>query len=93
VCRNITILRGLEPPATAAEIDDAARQYIRKVGGITSPSLLARPDVVRAIDLVSATTKELLATLPARRGAAPEHPGRRRRQVEDEVEGESLRDN
>lgn len=91
MCRNITILRGLEPPATAAEIDDAARQYVRKIAGITSPALLARPDVVRAIDLVSAATKELLEGLPARRGAAPEHPGRRRHNVDDA--DQSLRDN
>ena len=86
MCRNITVLRGLEPPATAAEIDDAARQFIRKVGGITSPGLLARPDVVRAIDLVSVATKELLEGLSPRRGAAPEHPGRRRRTVAGEDE-------
>jgi hypothetical protein len=91
VCRNITVLRGLEPPATAAEIDDAARQFIRKIGGITTPGLLARPDVVRAIDLVSAATKELLEGLPPRRGVAPDHPGRRRRTLDDG--DESLRDN
>ena len=31
MCRNITELRGLEPPATAEEISAAARQYVRKV--------------------------------------------------------------
>ncbi|MGC1908783.1 MAG: DUF2277 family protein, partial [Candidatus Dormiibacterota bacterium] len=28
MCRNITILRGLEPEATAEEIEAAARQYV-----------------------------------------------------------------
>jgi len=37
MCRNITELRGLEPPATAGEIAAAARQYMRKVSGITHP--------------------------------------------------------
>jgi len=34
MCRNITVLRGLEPPATADEVQAAARQYVRKVGGV-----------------------------------------------------------
>ena len=35
MCRNITELRGLQPPATAEEITAAARQYVRKVTGLT----------------------------------------------------------
>src|SRR6266581_4113013 len=38
MCRNITELRGLEPPATREEIEAAARQYIRKVSGIAKPN-------------------------------------------------------
>lgn len=38
MCRNITELRGLVPAATAEEIAAAARQYVRKVSGITHPS-------------------------------------------------------
>ena len=38
MCRNITELRGLQPAATAEEIAAAARQYVRKVSGITHPS-------------------------------------------------------
>ncbi|HQR80792.1 MAG TPA: DUF2277 family protein, partial [Actinomycetota bacterium] len=34
MCRNITILRGLEPPATDAEVTAAAEQYVRKVSGV-----------------------------------------------------------
>ena len=33
MCRNITVLRGLQPPATAEETRAAARQYVRKVSG------------------------------------------------------------
>ncbi|TXH40476.1 MAG: DUF2277 domain-containing protein, partial [Actinobacteria bacterium] len=36
MCRNITALRGLEPPATQAEVQAAALQYVRKVTGITT---------------------------------------------------------
>ena len=38
MCRNITELRGLEPAATSAEIEAAARQYVRKVSGLTKPT-------------------------------------------------------
>ena len=38
MCRNITELRGLEPAATDEEIEAAARQYVRKVSGITRPA-------------------------------------------------------
>lgn len=78
MCRNITILRGLEPPATPGEIEDAARQFVRKVGALTTAQL-ARPDVQRAIGLIASTTQELLVGLPARRAVAPGPPGRQRR--------------
>ena len=38
MCRNITTLRGLEPAATAEEIEAAARQYVRKVSGVQATS-------------------------------------------------------
>ncbi len=38
MCRNITTLRGLEPAATAEEIEAAARQDVRKVSGVTKPT-------------------------------------------------------
>ncbi|CAN5732276.1 hypothetical protein BH24ACT4_BH24ACT4_19240 [soil metagenome] len=38
MCRNITTLRGLEPSATAEEVDAAALQYVRKVSGVRAPS-------------------------------------------------------
>ena len=38
MCRNITELRGLQPPASEEEIQAAAMQYIRKVTGVTKPS-------------------------------------------------------
>ena len=33
MCRNITELRGLEPPATEEEIEAAAYQFVRKITG------------------------------------------------------------
>jgi hypothetical protein len=37
MCRNITELRGLDPPATDEEIEAAARQFVRKVSGLRQP--------------------------------------------------------
>ena len=60
MCRNITELRGLEPSATAEEIEAASRQYIRKVSGITRPTA-ANADVFEAaVAEVTATTKRCL---------------------------------
>ena len=38
MCRNIKPLFNFEPPATDAEIRDAALQFVRKVSGSTKPS-------------------------------------------------------
>lgn len=78
MCRNITVLRGLEPPATQSEIEDAARQYVRKVAGLQSAAQMARPGVSEAITLIARATNDLLATLPARRTPPAGPPGRRR---------------
>jgi hypothetical protein len=67
MCRNITTLRGLQPPATVDEIESAARQYVRKISGVTKPSAAVQPafdDAVREIALVTA---RLLDELPPRR--------------------------
>lgn len=78
MCRNITALRGLEPPASQSEIEDAARQFVRKVASLTSTSQMSRDDVLRAIDQIAQTTRELLATLPTARSTPVGPPGRRR---------------
>lgn len=79
MCRNITVLRGLEPPATHAEVEDAAGQFIRKIAGLSSPAQMQRDDVRRAIDQVSRAALDVLASLPARRATAPGPPSRRLR--------------
>jgi len=81
MCRNITELRGLEPPATREEIEAAARQYVRKVSGITRP----RIDVAGAMEAaaleVADITERLLATVPERRQPPPKLPPLRRPEV------------
>jgi hypothetical protein len=78
MCRNITTLRGLEPAATAEEIEAAARQYVRKVSGVQSRSANTDAAFERAIELVAAATTELLAGLPPRRQPPPTLPPLRR---------------
>ena len=49
MCRNITELRGLEPPATSDEVEAAAQQYIRKVSGILHPSAATEASFEEAV--------------------------------------------
>jgi hypothetical protein len=66
MCRNITMLRGLEPQATPEEITAASLQYVRKVGGIQSPSSRTSEAMDRAVAKIADATAELLAALPPR---------------------------
>lgn len=81
MCRNITELRGLEPAATDEEIEAAARQYIRKVSGLTRPSNTNAEAFETAVAEVTATTTRLLAALPARRQPPKTVPPLRRPEV------------
>jgi hypothetical protein len=78
MCRNITELRGLEPPATTQEIEAAARQYVRKVSGFTRPSPANAEAFEAAVAEVAATTTRLLDTLPPRRQPPKTDPPLRR---------------
>ena len=60
MCRNVTLLRGLEPPATTDEVEAAARQYVRKVSGITHPSARTEEAFERAVAAIADLTRELL---------------------------------
>jgi hypothetical protein len=81
MCRNITELRGLQPAATGEEIEAAARQYIRKVSGITRPSATNVDAFEAAVAEVAATTMRLLAELPPRKQPPKTVPPMRRPQV------------
>jgi hypothetical protein len=67
MCRNITTLRGLEPPATLEEMEAAARQYVRKVSGVQSTSPKTEAAFERAVEQVFEATRELLSELPPRK--------------------------
>jgi len=81
MCRNITELRGLEPAATDEEVTAAARQYVRKVSGITRPSEANAEIFEVAVAEVAAITTRLLAQLPARRQPPKTIPPLRRPEV------------
>ncbi|MCC7078437.1 MAG: DUF2277 domain-containing protein [Acidimicrobiia bacterium] len=78
MCRNITTLRGLEPPASREEIEAAALQYVRKVSGVQKVSGETEAAVERAVRVVADATAELIATLPLRRQPPPTVPPLRR---------------
>ena len=82
MCRNITELRGLEPPATAEEVEAAARQYVRKVSGLTRPNPAAQDAFDTAVAAVAAATADLLDRLPARRQPPATVPPLRRPEVQ-----------
>jgi hypothetical protein len=82
MCRNITELRGLQPPATAEEITAAARQYVRKVSGLTTVPSAVQPAFEAAVQEVTESTTRLLASLPARRQPPPTIPPLRRPEVQ-----------
>lgn len=81
MCRNITELRGLEPSATREEIEAAARQYVRKVSGITRPNAASSAAVDEAALEIADVTERLLASLPGRRQPPKTVPPLRRPEV------------
>ncbi|GIH14769.1 DUF2277 domain-containing protein [Rugosimonospora africana] len=81
MCRNITELRGLNPPASAEEVEAAAAQFIRKVTGIARPTGATADAVQEAVREVAEITGRLLAGLPARRQEPKTVPPLRRPEV------------
>lgn len=63
MCRNIKPLFNFDPPSDDAEIRASALQYVRKVSGFTRPSKANEEAFHRAVEEVSAATRELLDAL------------------------------
>lgn len=78
MCRNITTLRGLEPAATQEEIEAAALQYVRKVGGVQTQSVATAAAVAAAVRRIADATNDLLSELPPRKQPPPTVPPLRR---------------
>lgn len=78
MCRNITTLRGLEPAATADEIEAGARQYVRKISGVQKTSAATEAAFEQAVAQITAITTRLLAELPPRKQPPTTEPPLRR---------------
>lgn len=63
MCRNIRTLYNFEPPASEAEIEGAALQFVRKISGFTHPSKANEIAFAEAVDGVAAVARRLLASL------------------------------
>ncbi len=63
MCRNIKPLFNFAPPATNAEVRDAALQYVRKVSGYNKPSKANEAAFEAAVEEIAAATARLLAAL------------------------------
>ncbi len=63
MCRNIRTLFNFEPPATEAEIQAAALQFIRKVSGTSKPSRTNEAAFAQAVNDVSVIVTDLLASM------------------------------
>lgn len=81
MCRNITTLRGLQPPATADEVEAAARQYVRKISGVQKTSAATEAAFETAVADITAASLALLAELPPRKQPPPTLPPLRRPEV------------
>ena len=90
MCRNITELRGLEPPATDEEIDAAALQFVRKVSGLRQPPAGAADAFATAVADVAAATRTLLAVLPERRKPPATVPPLRRPEVQARLRAQAV---
>lgn len=77
MCRSIKRLRQPDAPATPAEIQAAALQYVRKVSGYRQPSRANAQAFELAVAEVAAVTQRLLEQLASDRKApgALEVPG------------------
>jgi len=63
MCRNIRTLYNFEPPATEEEVHEAALQYVRKISGFNKPSQANAEAFERAVEAVTAASRELLREL------------------------------
>jgi hypothetical protein len=63
MCRNIKPLFNFEPPATDADAHASALQYVRKISGYTKPSKANEEVFNRAVEQVTAITRDLVASL------------------------------
>lgn len=67
MCRSIKVLRKGATPAPPADIEAAARQFVRKVSGFSRPAPHNQEVFDQAVAEVAAATERLLGALEVRR--------------------------
>jgi len=65
MCRSIKQLRRPERDVSEAEIEAAARQFVRKVSGYRVPGRANAPAFEAAVAEIAATTRRLMAAVNA----------------------------
>ncbi len=63
MCRNIRTLYNYDPPSTAADMEAAALQYVRKVSGYRAPSAVNEAAFNQAVADIARATETLLGAL------------------------------
>lgn len=63
MCRNIRTLFNFEPPATDAEVQAAALQFVRKLSGFSAPSKANQAAFDAAVAAVTAASRTLVDSL------------------------------
>lgn len=63
MCRSIRSLYNFQPPATEAEVQAAALQYVRKISGFSKPSRANEEAFARAVEAVAAASARLIGEL------------------------------
>jgi hypothetical protein len=65
MCRSIRPLHNYEPPTTDEDVQAAALQYVRKISGMTKPARVNEEAFARAVEAVTAASRQLLDELVA----------------------------
>jgi hypothetical protein len=66
MCRSIITLRRADQTATDQEVEAAALQFVRKISGYRVPSRRNEEAFNRAVQEISAVSRELLEAVGAR---------------------------
>lgn len=63
MCRSIKTLFNFDPPVTEEEIRAASLQFVRKLSGFAKPSKANEAAFLKAVEEVTAVSRELLGSL------------------------------
>ena len=78
MCRSIQPLRAADPPASDAEVRDAALQFVRKISGSRAPSKANAEVFEAAVEEIAAATRRLVDAWVPSPGTKPAVPVQRR---------------